>query len=134
MFFVTVAVLEYSTSEILNFNLMGYYLQAHTGELLKIKSTFSIVALGGLICLLNIAIILMYNNRMLQMRMCVYNILLLIGLIGILLFTLYSISDNPSVNFRLPFVFPIVAAILHFLAFRCIRKDEYTVQALNRLR
>ena len=133
MFFVPIAELVYETGELLSFNLKGFY-YTELGETAGISSQYSIMAFGLLICALNLITIFMYKRRLLQLRLCVYNIILLVGLSGVVLFVLYSVPNVSSVSFRLPAVFPIIAVILHYLAFRGIRKDELMVQALSRLR
>jgi uncharacterized membrane protein len=133
MFFVPVAELIYETGEVLTFNLTGFY-RVEAGTATPISSQYSIMAFGILICALNLITVFMYKRRVLQLRLCVYNILLLVGLIGVTLFVLYNVQNVGSVSFRLPSVFPIISIILHYLAFRGIRKDELMVQALSRLR
>ena len=129
MLFVPVAELVYETGESVTFNLSGFY----QNDVL-INQQYSMMLFGILVCALNLIIILMYKSRVFQMRLCIYNILLLIGLTGIMLFVAYNVQHIESVSFRLPAVFPVVSAILHYLAFRGIRKDELMVQALSRLR
>ena len=133
MFFAPVAKLVYVTGDILTFNLTGYYLtEAEITTCIRMEYSFMIF--GILICALNLIIIFLYRNRVLQIRLCIYNILLLIGMVGVGLFTLYSIPNVRSVSFSMPAVFPVISVILHYLAFRGIRKDEMMVQALSRLR
>ena len=133
MFFVPIAELVYETGEILTFNFTGFY-QTEAGITNCISSQYSIMSFGILICAMNLITIFMYKRRILQLRLCIYNIILLIGLSGIILYVVYSVQNISSVSFSLPAVFPIVAVILHYLAFRDIRKDELMVQALSRLR
>ena len=130
MFFSPIAVLVHETGEILTFNLTGFF-RSEVGETTR---EYSMMIFGILICALNLIIIFMYRNRILQIRLCIYNIILLIGLSGVVLFVLYNIQDIHAISFRLPSVFPVVSVILHYLAFRGIRKDELMVQALSRLR
>ena len=133
MFFVPIAELVHKTGEILAFNLTGFF-SADAEITIHNSNKFSIMALGILICTLNLIAIFMYKSRVLQLRLCIYNILLLAGLIGIMLFVLYTTQDIHSISFSLPAVFPVISIILHYLAFRGIRKDELMVQALSRLR
>ena len=133
MFFAPVAEMVYETGEIFSFNLTGFF-QTEAGVTNSINKQFSIMIFGILICALNMLIIFMYKSRLLQIRMCIYNMLFLAGLSGVMLFVLYTVPNIQSVSFSLPSVFPIISIILHFLAFRGIRKDELMVQALNRLR
>jgi len=133
MFFAPVAQLVYETGEIFAFDLKGFY-QTEEGITARDKYEYSIMGFGILICALNFIIIFLYKSRLMQMRLCIYNILLLVGMTGVIIFTLYNVRFDPSVSFRLPIVFPVVSAILHYLAFRGIRKDELMVEALSRLR
>ena len=133
MFFFPIAELVYETGEILTFNLTGFY-QTEAGITYSVSNQNSILAFGVIICALNLITTFMYKNRALQLRLCIYNILLLVGMTGIILFVIYSIDNINSVSYSMPAVFPVIAAILHYLAFRGIRKDELMVQALSRLR
>ena len=133
MFFVPIANLVFETGEIFTFNLIGFFL-TEAGITACVSNQYSLTVFGIVICALNLIIIFLYRNRILQVRFCIYNILLLIGLIGVMLFVLYSIPNVRSVAFGIPVVFPVISIILHYLAFRGIRKDELMVQALNRLR
>ena len=133
VFFTPLADLVYETGEILAFNLSGFY-QTEAGVTTSISKQYSIMLFGILICALNLITIFLYKIRLLQIRLCIYNMLLLAGLMGVALFVLYSVQDVQTVSFRLPVVFPVIAIILHYLAFRGIRRDELMVQALSRLR
>jgi uncharacterized membrane protein len=133
MFFSPVAEFVYDTGEIFVFNLTGFY-QTEAGTTVGVSRQFSLLTFGMLICALSLIIIFMYRSRVLQLRLCVYNMLLLAGLIGVILFVTQTLANVQSVSYRLPTVFPVVAIILHYLAYRGIRKDELMVQALSRLR
>jgi len=139
MFFAPMAELVYKppqesvneTEKIFSFDLRGFY-QTESG--IRDSDEFSIMSFGILICVLNLLIIFLYKRRLLQIRLCIYNILFLLGMTGVIFFTLFNVESDPLVSPRLPIVFPIVAVILHYLAFRSIRRDELMVQALSRLR
>ena len=133
MFFAPVAELVYETGEIFAFDLRGFY-QTDAGITIRDKNEYSLLTFGLLICALNLLIIFMYKKRLFQIRLCIYNILMLAGMTGVIFFTVYNVQYDPSVSFRLPIVFPAIAVILHYLAFRGIRKDELKVHASNHLR
>ena len=69
---------------------------------------------------------------MIQMRFCIFNMILLIAY---QVWIVIAISDfaNES-TFSITAVFPIIAGILIFLAFRNIARDEALVQSVNSLR
>jgi uncharacterized membrane protein HdeD (DUF308 family) len=128
LFFVP--AVELASGEILyHFNLKGF--ASENGE--AIDRQWSLTLFGILVCLLNGLIIFMYRSRVLQMRLCIYNMILIIGMAGVCLY-IVRMSPKDAVYYHLPVVFPAIAVILHYLAFRSIRKDELMVQALSRLR
>jgi len=133
LFFAPIAELVYETGEIFAFNLKGFYL-TEAEATISISNQNSIMAFGILICIINLVIIFLYRHRVLQLRLCIYNMLLLTGLTGVVLLVLYSVPNVRSVSFSMPAVFPVISIILHYLAFRGIRKDELMVQALSHLR
>ena len=133
LFFAPIAELFYESGEILSFNLTGFYV-TEAGVISYISKQYSIMLFGIVICALNLMIIFLYKHRVLQLRLCIYNILFLMGLTGVGLFVLFSVQNVQSVVFSLSAVFPVISIILHYLAFRGIRKDELMVLALSRLR
>ena len=133
MFFLPIAELVHENGEMLFFDYTGFSVY-DSGSTYRINNQYSIMAFGILICALNLVTIFLYNIRLLQIRLCIYNMLLLTGLIGITFFVVYGVNDITSISFRLPVVFPVVSIILQYLAFRGIRKDHFMVEALTRLR
>ena len=133
MFFAPVANLVYETGEILTFDFTGFFI-SDAGTVTRISVQYSIMAFAILICALNLITIFLYKNRLLQIRLCIYNILFLLGITGVTLFVLYNVQNVQTVSFRMPIVFPIISVILHYLAFRGIRRDHFMVEALSRLR
>jgi hypothetical protein len=131
MFFFPLAGID-SGGTLYTFDLTGFF-SAALGETQAVDRQYSLMIYGILVCALNAVTIFMYRQRVLQMRLCVYNIILIIGLLGVVLYIIWM-SPKESVQFNLPVVFPLVAGILHYLAFRGIRKDDVMVQALSRLR
>ncbi len=88
----------------------------------------------GLISLLHFIIIFMYKKRILQIRLTVFTIILLIGLFGLFFYFTYAGFDDIQVAFKIPVAFPVVAAILDYLAIRGIGKDEALVRSMDRIR
>ena len=88
----------------------------------------------GIISFINI---FLYTNRNMQMRICLYNILLLAGLMVLIYFYFVVIKKRLNVSshtFKLSIVFPIISLILTLMALRGIRKDEALVKSYERLR
>lgn len=91
-----------------------------------------------LACLLALVIIFLYKRRQLQIRLCFAEMVLLIGAqIFAVLYTVrlsQSVSGGASVVYGIPSVFPIVCAILTYLALRGVIRDEAKVRSLDRIR
>ena len=87
--------------------------------------------------LINLVVIFIYKRRVLQMRLCVYNILLTIAIIGVHLYFHFMLKKNldfASSSFSIAAIFPIVNIILIFQAFRAIRRDDLLIKSYDRLR
>lgn len=102
----------------------------------NIYSVWAVLILITLVFSISTISLFFYKKRMLQIRLCVVNIVLLLGLQGILWFVTHSISKNISTNpsYSIIFIFPLISAILTFLALRSIAKDEALVRSLDRIR
>ncbi|GAE81956.1 DUF4293 domain-containing protein [Bacteroides reticulotermitis] len=83
----------------------------------------------------SLATIFLFKNRPLQVRMSVFNSLLLVGFY-IAFVTFYFSLRSEVVSFRVDWAlsFPLIAIILNYLAIRAISKDELMVKAADRLR
>lgn len=95
---------------------------------------FGILLLGALI---DLCTIFLFRNRMLQVRMTIFSSLLLIGYyiaFGVFMFILKSDLAAASFQMGWALCLPLVAIILHYLAFRGIYRDELMVRAADRLR
>lgn len=76
--------------------------------------------------------IFLFKKRMLQMRFCIFNMILLIAYQVWIEIAISDVAGQST--FSITAVFPIIAGILIFLAFRNIGKDEALVQSMNSLR
>jgi len=107
-----------------------------TGEQKSLLQVIPIIILISTIIVIAIASILLFKRRMLQIRLCIINIILLVGLQG-LLFYYISVSAqqlSSKTSYSLIFVFPVISAIVAYLAIRRIAKDEALVRSSDRLR
>ena len=93
-----------------------------------------VMAFIGLITLLHIAVILMYKYRIRQMRVLGFTIILLLGLLGVLFYFLHAGFQEVDVAYKIPMTFPLIAAVLDYLAIRAIGKDEALVRSLDMIR
>ncbi len=103
----------------------------------QIYGTLPLAILFGVIDFLIFISIFLYKRRVLQMRICIYNILLLIGSLGLIYYYFQDIIEKynaPNYSFSFTIVIPLVTIILLYLAFRGIRRDELLVKSVNRIR
>lgn len=103
----------------------------HSVELTYVKYTPYLILLI-LITILQLLAVFTFNARVFQMRTAVLSAILMIALqawIGVDYFT----ADNELI-FRFTAVFPLVAAILNFIAARLILRDQLLVESVSHLR
>ncbi|MDR0745895.1 MAG: DUF4293 domain-containing protein [Mediterranea sp.] len=94
---------------------------------------FCILLLSSIIAL---ATIFLYKRRMLQIRMTIFNTLLLIGFYFAFIAFCLMLKGDPDVSFRIHWALclPLVGVILNYLAIRAIGRDEVLIKAVDRLR
>ena len=103
----------------------------HSVELTYIKYTPYLILLI-LITILQLLAVFTFNARVFQMRTAVLSAILMIALqawIGVDYFT-----ADMELIFRFTAVFPLVAAILNFIAARLILRDQLLVESVSHLR
>jgi hypothetical protein len=86
--------------------------------------------------LLPLISIFMYKKRILQMRICVLNIILLLGSMGLIAFYVASSFSKieASLNYRIFALMSVISLILHVMAYSAIKKDEKLVKSVDRIR
>lgn len=105
--------------------------EVHSVELTYIKYTPYLILLI-LITILQLLAVFTFNARVFQMRTAVLSAILMIALqawIGVDYFT----ADKEWI-FKFTAVFPLVAAILNFIAARLILRDQLLVESVSHLR
>ena len=111
------------------FNFKGIILDGTLKE-----NGFAISGLIAIILALHGYAILIFKNRIRQIRVIVFSILLLLGLFGMFFFFIYYIFSGAQISFNLSMAFPLVAIILDYLAIRGIGKDEALIRSIDRIR
>lgn len=106
------------------------------GVELSVIRSLPLATLFGIILFVNLINIFLFKNRGLQMRICVFSIILMLGSLGLTYYYVYTAFNEfgTIVNYKLTITFPLIAAILNYMAFRGIRKDEKLVKSLDRIR
>ena len=99
--------------------------------LFLIDGTYFLI-LTAIAAVMTLIALVTYKHRIFQMRTSVIAGLMLVGLQVWILVKYFLAGDKTAYN--IAYVFPIVAAILVFLAARNILADEMLVQSASRLR
>lgn len=101
-----------------------------------VLNTMFLTVVELIIALVALVSIFLYKKRMLQVRLSIFNTILMIGYYFLLAMYIYIVTSNTEMQFslRLPIVFPLIGAILTYLAIRAIGKDEALIRSLNRIR
>ena len=123
---------------------MGYFIDTmgeHSFEVLGLEvngafqSTWGLFGILMLSTIVAFATIFLFKNRMLQIRMSIFNSLLLIGYY-VAFVAFYFAFKNEANLFRIGWALclPLISIILNILAIRAIGRDEVMVKAADRLR
>ncbi|WP_075589763.1 DUF4293 domain-containing protein [Labilibacter marinus] len=134
MFFTPQITFMAEVEYILNFKGIN---AVEPSETTKSIATTALTILLVLTPLVSLASILLFKKRMIQIRLCSANIGLLIGVTA-LAYYFGTVANKELgttiISYKLSMVFPIVGAILNFLALRAIGKDEALVRSMDRIR
>jgi glucan phosphoethanolaminetransferase (alkaline phosphatase superfamily) len=123
-------------------NLTSIGLKTDAKPSTMLYSAFPIAVLAAICGLMSFVTIIMYRKRLLQMRLCGYNILLTLILI-IVIFIYYFIIKHKTIDnsdiivsssLSYPIVLPFVNIVLLFQSFRAIRRDDLIIKSYDRLR
>ncbi len=113
----------------------GIYLHATAGNVFQ-SSVWGLTAISAIIPLMSLVTIFLFKNRMLQIRLSFFNMVLMAGYYAILFIYIWFANQNLHTDWSLRIVtaFPLVSFVLNILAIRAIGKDEALVKSLNRIR
>jgi len=99
---------------------------------------FGAIAIVAILVLLSLAVIFLYKNRSLQMRLVRLCMLLETGLLVVIFFYMDAFKKMPEMGFNMSYkvgiFLPIAAALMYFISNRFIMKDEKLVRSAERFR
>ncbi len=101
-------------------------------ESVKLIQIMPLLVFNAITTAIALVSIFLYKKRVIQMRLTLLNAIILIGYQAWIVYLFIVRRDGSA--FTTPAVFPIVAAILSWMAFRYIARDEAMVRAADRLR
>lgn len=99
-------------------------------------STWGVFGILLLSAIVAFATIFLFRNRMLQIRMSIFNSILLIGYYMAFLAFMFVFKKDLNASFQVSWALclPVICIILNYLAIRAIGRDEVMVKAADRLR
>lgn len=101
-----------------------------------LQNTVFLTVIEVIIALVALVSLFLYKKRILQIRLCIINIVLMLGYYALLFLYVYIAVTANKLDYKvnISLVFPLVSAILTYLAVRAIGRDEELVRSLNRVR
>lgn len=101
-----------------------------------IQRLWPMTAILAIVPLLALIAIFLYRNRPLQMRITMMVLLLSLGtiILGAFYLLMFDRKIDITIIWRIRALFPLISAILAWLAYRAILKDEIRVKSYDRLR
>lgn len=134
MFFIPLAELMDLQENLYSFDIIGVKPASGDGSIQLF--TYHLLVIISAAILVGFVTVFNYKNRIFQIRLCIFNILLLIGFYGMLLFIVNRVKEQFAANiyYAVPVLFPVLSVILIFLAIRAIRKDIILLRSYDRIR
>jgi hypothetical protein len=105
------------------------------GEL--IFAAYPVAILFTVVAVLLCVTIFIYKKRTLQMRFSIFNMLLLVGGIGLMYFygfVAFEEIENAETSFGIAATFPLIEIIFIYLGFKGVQKDALMLLAADRIR
>lgn len=103
-------------------------------------TNYGLTIISILIPLIAFVTIFLFKHRILQARLCVVNVILMLGFYALLAwYSWLALNMNDIIHasawhIEVPACLPLVSLVLTFMAIRGILKDEALVRSMNRLR
>ncbi len=133
VFYAPFAVIIDQANQMYVFTFKGFIFQS-SGLLLVKTLPVGVLAIIAMVDL--VMIIFLYKKRVQQMRLCFAAIGMLLLMQAFVVYYLNAIDKQfaGAVMYKLTIIIPLISAILTFLAYRGIKKDEMLVRSLDRIR
>lgn len=107
----------------------------HNGEE-TLLNTVPLLILLIVTIIIDVITLFAYKKRFVQIRLLSFSMILKVGFYGLAAFYVFQIKggENFAMKANVTTVFPAIAIILSYLAYRGIIKDEALVKSLDRIR
>jgi hypothetical protein len=103
----------------------------------QLQPMWGLCALSIVVIAVAFVAIFQYKKRIRQIRLCIFNGLIILGfyaLLGLQIYWLKQVEGGASISIKLALAFPLISLVLDYLAIRNIGADEVLVRSLDRLR
>lgn len=116
------------------FNISFLGLGGKGGEI--IQRLWPLTVILALVPLLALVAVFLYKKRAIQMRIAMFVLLLSIGtiILGAFYIIMFDKKIDVTMIWKVKAIFPLLSAILAWLAYRSIMKDDLKVRSYDRLR
>lgn len=133
LYFFPIAQLFGEQQEIYEFYFNGLRV---LGEQELYVATWPTFVLLSVIVFISFFSIFLFRRRVLQMRVNLFNIVLMLGYLGLNYFYIQNFDKqmDGKVVYQLVAVFPVISVIFTYLAIRSIGKDEALIRSIDRIR
>lgn len=133
MLFVPFAVFNSETATY-TFDATGVVSVGENAEILY--ATWPVFIIIALTSILPLVTIFLFKRRLLQLRFCIFNGILIFSFYILFFFYWWLLRDDLAVSttFKATLAMPAVALILDYMAFRRIAQDEILVRSADRIR
>lgn len=133
MFFYPYAELLAADNQVFAYYFNGLFIEGNKSAYFL---TIPPAILLSIITLVSIVTIFLYKKRILQIRLSAINLMLMLGYSGLNYYYIKSFSSQLTgvISYNLIVIFPLISAVLTYLAIRAIGKDEALLRSLDRIR
>lgn len=99
-------------------------------------ATWPIFFLLAMTSILPLITVFLFKKRLLQIRFCVFNGILMVAFYLVFFFYWWLLKDDLMVttSFKATLAMPLVAIVLDYMSFRKITQDEILVRSADRIR
>jgi len=132
--FAEVALQDGQVAVFYTYAIKKYITKEHSEMVIRTLPVIIMICLIGLISFMNI---FQFRRRIVQMRVCIMNMLLMAGLMILMFYYYFMVKSTLLVEshmLKLPVIFPVIGIVLTLLAYRKINEDEILVRSYDRLR
>lgn len=135
IFIIPIAEITSDNGNIYELKYRGIVAQEIKGEI-ENTDAYPLAALCTIVFAIAVISIFKFKNRIKQIRLCIFNILLLGGTGFMMWFYLnhFSKALNGTSQFKISIILPLISIILIYLAIRQIKKDEELIRSADRIR